>query len=153
MSSQLKQLAYVSQETSANTTASLDDILHQARERNKKHNVTGFLLYCEGSFFQVLEGEQGNVDAIYSSIVRDVRHASVTQLLYRNIEQRLFENWSMAFERYDTSSEVPVEGYSNFMRSMFAKSADISGLKKEGLGSDIETMILTMRKNCLGTAA
>ena len=49
-------------------------LLERARHFNGLHSLTGMLLYIEGNFFQVLEGEAETVDAIYTKIMRYPRH-------------------------------------------------------------------------------
>ena len=50
------QLAYVSNASRLMSSASLSMLLRQARASNKRHDITGMLLYKDGSFLQVLEG-------------------------------------------------------------------------------------------------
>ncbi len=68
-------LIYISSATRVMTEIDLLDLLHEARDRNKRQNVTGMLLFKDRSFLQVLEGEASDVDEIYGSITRDERNA------------------------------------------------------------------------------
>ena len=77
--------------------AAIQDILNVARQRNPTCHVTGMLCYDPRFFMQCLEGPKDAVNALYSDIARDSRHIQVTLLEYQAIEQRMFENWSMAF--------------------------------------------------------
>jgi len=52
----LIQLIYVSAATNRFNPAELRELLRLARLKNQQLDVTGMLLYHEGSFLQVLEG-------------------------------------------------------------------------------------------------
>jgi hypothetical protein len=74
----------------------LVELVSAAREKNKRLNITGVLLYMGGRFFQVLEGESAAVEDVYASIVADTRHKEVTQIIFETISKRSFEDWSMS---------------------------------------------------------
>lgn len=75
----------------------LDDLLERARAKNGGLGVTGMLLYRQGDFMQVLEGPKDDVLSLYSTIIRDPRHHSVTTLVNTDVAERGFGDWSMAF--------------------------------------------------------
>jgi hypothetical protein len=75
----------------------LDSILAAARRTNEAANVTGLLLYHDGSFFQTLEGPKESVIRIFSAIERDHRHSRVIVLQTKTTDARAFPNWSMGF--------------------------------------------------------
>ncbi|RYG37151.1 MAG: BLUF domain-containing protein [Burkholderiales bacterium] len=95
--SEIYRLIYVSAARVEMTTQQLDSILASARRKNAFADVTGLLLYHDGSFFQVLEGERAAVTAIFSTIEKDHRHSRVIRLQARIAEARAFPNWSMGF--------------------------------------------------------
>jgi len=66
-----------------------------ARAKNKSLGITGILVYMSGRFFQILEGESATVRSLYDTIVKDPRHAHVTQIVFESIARRSFEGWSM----------------------------------------------------------
>ncbi|WP_419835757.1 BLUF domain-containing protein [Endozoicomonas atrinae] len=51
-------LVYVSSASRVMDEHELTALLEQSRDRNLRQNVTGMLIYCDGNFFQVLEGEE-----------------------------------------------------------------------------------------------
>ena len=55
-------------------------ILTKSRENNRRHDVSGALLYNAGCFAQVLEGDQRAVEEIYERIACDPRHSDITML-------------------------------------------------------------------------
>lgn len=74
------------------------DLLEQARSRNEKLNITGKLIYCEGTFIQVLEGEEQHVKEVYASILRDHRMVATKLVTEGKVEERHFGAWSMDFK-------------------------------------------------------
>lgn len=94
----VRQLLYASNTSRDTPDAVLDDILAASRRNNAGAGVTGMLLYVEGGFMQVLEGEEETVGAIYARICQDKRHWNTLVLLDRDAP-RAFSEWSMGFER------------------------------------------------------
>lgn len=106
------------------------DLLEQSRDRNKRLGVTGMLLYGRGNFFQVLEGEQEDVEAIYRSIVRDKRNTGNLVVAKGPILERNFPGWWMGFRRLENGDLEMLDGYSDFLtRDMdateFARRSDV----------------------------
>lgn len=75
----------------------VDDILAVARKRNAAADVTGALLFTEGRFVQVLEGERDKVHEIFERICADKRHSNPEILSAQYSDRRRFKEWSMAF--------------------------------------------------------
>lgn len=96
----VRQLLYVSNTSRALDEASLNAILETARRNNTARAITGILLYLDGAFLQVLEGQADVIDEIYRRITSDPRHWE-TQLLLDRPAPRAFGAWSMGFERLD----------------------------------------------------
>jgi hypothetical protein len=126
MSANLHALIYVSHSNSDindhAANAIIQDILMTSRARNGRLGVTGALLYSEGCFSQVLEGEKSSIDAIYESIQRDVRHRDMTLLSFKPTPHRYFPQWSMA---YAGVSIHPA--WSTKMQGLLASPAAIDG--------------------------
>lgn len=75
----------------------MDAILATARQRNHDVGVTGALLFTEGRFVQVLEGERDPVQATFERINRDPRHGEIDVLSSQFSDRPRFKDWSMAF--------------------------------------------------------
>lgn len=113
------QLLYISAGTREFTESELEEILAVARSNNEALNVTGMLLYHQGSFIQALEGEQSVVESLYQKIGTDKRHLE-TRVLYRgDIPDRNFKSWSMGFYRSKQSNEDNLDGFHHFLRNGF----------------------------------
>lgn len=104
-------LVYISTAVSLMTDVELKEILTVSRRNNEKAGVTGMLLYCEGTFIQLLEGDEENVHEIYSSIQQDTRHKNLIKLVVGEDETRNFADWSMGFATTDKTLLSLLEGY------------------------------------------
>ena len=92
-------LIYFAYESSPFTPTSLEELLAQARDKNSKYNVTGKLLYVEGTFIQLLEGDKEAVKHIFSSIEKDKRIIALKVVIEGPAKTRYFLDWSMAYEK------------------------------------------------------
>ena len=111
---QLTQLIYVSSAKKLLCETELNDMLALARQANSKHHITGLLLYKEGNFMQVIEGESKKIEQLFVNITNDVRHTGIILLAKEAITQREFPNWSMAFKKLSQTTPI---GFSNFFSS------------------------------------
>lgn len=91
------QLMYSSAATAPMGAESLEKILADARVGNRMRDVTGALVYVDGVFFQILEGEEAVVRQLVASIASDSRHHSVTVIHEAHVDARAFESWTMAY--------------------------------------------------------
>jgi hypothetical protein len=108
-------LVYVSSAVRLLSTTELMELLHECRLNNAQLGITGLLLYKDGNFMQVLEGEDEVVRAVAAAIERDPRHKAFTILTVDTITERQFGDWSMAFNDLDRSEPIDVPGYSDFL--------------------------------------
>jgi hypothetical protein len=95
----LRRLIYFSSAVGPMETEQLDDLLMQSRRNNLCYDLTGLLLYGDGSFMQLLEGPDEWVEQIYGRILRDSRHRNLLEIDYSLRSERQFSEWSMAFRR------------------------------------------------------
>lgn len=86
-------------------------MLQQAHQGNQQRAVTGALVYGNGQFMQVLEGEQAVVAALYEHIAQDPRHKGVFKLADKAIAERSFSSWSMAFKVLSPAQFARLVGY------------------------------------------
>lgn len=97
-------LIYVSQADSSLEPKDLEQVLKESRSYNPEHGITGVLLYVEGegrhtgSFMQLLEGEEAEIEALRKRIFSDPRHHTKIVLERGVKESRDFPDWSMAFK-------------------------------------------------------
>lgn len=90
-------IVYSSQAAKPMTIADLEEILADARAGNESRNVTGALIYADGVFFQVLEGDKEVLRTLMASIASDSRHHSVQICYEGEVDEPAFESWRMAY--------------------------------------------------------
>jgi len=73
---------------------------------NKRHNISGLLLQCNGQIMQVLEGPEDEVKGLYDRIERDKRHYDVTVELSRECGEPIFQDWSMGYRPLETAEQM-----------------------------------------------
>jgi len=66
------------------------DLLNVCKKNNVGNKVSGMLLYREGIFLQLLEGEEKLVKELYKKIDKDERHKEVLGLAELQSEERIF---------------------------------------------------------------
>jgi hypothetical protein len=111
------QLVYVSSAVTPFSKLELNALLLQARQKNTKLDVTRMLLYKDGNFVQVLEGEKEAVTSLTAVIERDSRHTGVLVILRGKTEERLFPDWSMAFRDLTDPNVKLTPGYNDFLNT------------------------------------
>jgi hypothetical protein len=89
----------------------LKEILEISNINNSRNNVTGLLLYDQGNFIQLLEGEENDVQQTFKKISADRRHKGITPIVSGNIEQRSFPEWAMGFKSTSSSDLNELNGY------------------------------------------
>jgi hypothetical protein len=75
--------------------AVIDQVLEQSQRSNLRKGITGLLCFTGDIFVQVLEGGRDEVCELFNVIVRDDRHQDVRLLVYEEILERHFANWTM----------------------------------------------------------
>jgi len=84
-------------------------ILEASRRHNTRNNITGMLLFGDGAFLQVLEGDPITVEATYRRIEADPRHHGIIIVEDTQIDERDFGPWSMAFRYFEREELAMVE--------------------------------------------
>lgn len=72
------------------------------------------LLHGNGTFLQVLEGDEQVIDSLMTSIAQDSRHTDMTIVQRELVTTRQFDGWSMGFEQVTDESLKSVPGLHNF---------------------------------------
>ncbi len=94
--SSLVHCIYTSRQTRPMSSGDVDALLRHSHESNKRHGITGVLIYAGGWFMQVLEGASDRIDDLYAKILLDPRHTRITRIIQEAIPHRYFGEWTMA---------------------------------------------------------
>jgi len=73
----------------------VNDIVAHSQKRNAERDVTGGLVVHSGYFFQVLEGDRKVLTRLITRIFQDPRHKDCELLLFDEIGERMFPDWTM----------------------------------------------------------
>lgn len=73
---------------------------------NPTLNITGALLYSNGFFLQVLEGNKEVITDLFLNIRKDKRHKNILLVLDQKIEKRIFENYEATFSIMKTKEDI-----------------------------------------------
>ncbi|MET3999896.1 BLUF domain-containing protein [Marinobacterium sp. MBR-109] len=115
----LEQLIYVSTAVREMSRIELETLLEGAVRFNNAHQLTGMLLYAEGSFLQVIEGETADMDAVFERISRDPQHHSLQVLIRTPISVRSFSAWHMGFRMLGQKEVEEHPGFAPFFEKGF----------------------------------
>ena len=91
----LVRCLYASRPAKPITSALCDEILKQSRANNPRRGITGLLCFTSDVFVQVIEGGRDDVSKLFNAIIHDDRNKDVCLLVFEEISERHFGNWSM----------------------------------------------------------
>ena len=100
---------YLSKAVQGFTDPDLEQLLLNCRRSNAAASVTGAMLYHNGYFMQLIEGEVEAIDLIYDRIQVDSRHEILSVLFEDEISARFFPDWTMGYRAAD---DLPVTSLS-----------------------------------------
>jgi len=107
----LISLVYISVSPRHMSDDDLREILEVSRRNNPPKGITGMLLYKDRFFIQALEGERDVVYNLYEKIHNDPRHINAVKIYEHEISERSFRDWSMGFNKLDTSEMPAFTGF------------------------------------------
>jgi hypothetical protein len=91
------QIIYSSESATPMQMDELEELLEHARRSNAEKGITGALIYVDGVFLQILEGDMETVQELMGKISKDFRHETVTVLKEGAIPSAAFSDWEMAY--------------------------------------------------------
>lgn len=86
-------ICYVSTRTNDVSEDEIKELLQTWKKENSRNEVKGLLLYSEGNFFQVLEGEKDLILNLFAKIKADGRHKDLMQIVGREITQGSYDDY------------------------------------------------------------
>ncbi len=96
-----ERLLYVSRAAPGIGARDAYDIVRTAHNRNSRLGLTGALVFVDGHFVQVLEGDAFHLRQRFAAIAADPRHTDVQVRLHVAIDERLFPDEWMALRQGD----------------------------------------------------
>ena len=85
-------ICYLSTEIKNLDQSEVVQILYDTETRNNNFGVNGLLVYSEGNFFEVIEGEKEKIIELYNLILKDSRHTNIILLFQKDVNKSLFKD-------------------------------------------------------------
>ena len=126
-------LLYISNSKWPLSPGDLRGILGKTVEKNASLGITGVLMYHEGMFLQVLEGDEAVVRSLLETIRNDGRHTDLHILLEEPVTKRHFPDWAMAIADMYALSEEDRRFCRSLRNALPTLQSDQLKLRLEGL--------------------
>ena len=92
----MKRIIYISKIPNPLSNEEIESIGNVSSKNNMEINITGMLVFFEKMFFQIIEGDDREVDRLYEKIGNDPRHCDILRLKTEDdINERLLPDWYM----------------------------------------------------------
>ena len=127
--------------------AAVDQILATSQRNNARVGVTGALMFTDGLFAQVLEGQREAVEAVFERIQLDERHGEVRLLSFGPADVRVFPSWAMAYVGQT------VEGMAKFGNYGAASGFDYVAADGDEITSQLRALLMDEERLLLRAAA
>lgn len=91
------QITYSSVAKPELTITDIEEIMAEAKKNNTTNDITGCLIFNQGYFLQILEGNKQNVMNLIDKIRLDDRHDHFIILSEGETDYRTFKEWAMSY--------------------------------------------------------
>ena len=122
----LYRIIYVSAARELFSDEEIVNLLGVSRRNNREADITGLMIYHEGNFFQVLEGPEEEVSALYDRICSDSRHRQQILLWQGSVGERAFPDWRMGFSRFEQVAAAERDGMQPLEDVVAAREENVS---------------------------
>ncbi|MBK5193818.1 MAG: BLUF domain-containing protein [Flavobacteriaceae bacterium] len=85
-------ISYVSTANRDLNQDEVSELLDQTEIRNNNEGVNGLLIYSDGNFFEVIEGEKSKIRGLFKCIKEDPRHRNIMMVFEKEIDKPLFDD-------------------------------------------------------------
>jgi len=112
-------ICYVSNASKNLNLQKIKILLDLWQKKNNSFEIKGILLYSEGNFFQILEGEKDLVLPLFHKIQKDSRHYGLIQIIGQDIAEGSFDGYKADIlnENSPEKFQVPKE-YTEVLNGM-----------------------------------
>ncbi|WP_029038794.1 BLUF domain-containing protein [Salinimicrobium xinjiangense] len=132
-------VCYVSNADKQLTTSEINELLKFSEENNNQKDIKGILLYSEGNFFQVIEGEKEKIISLWNKIQNDPRHYGIITVIDRDIQKGSYDHYRATVipEGQKYNPGLPPE----YLEPLKGISPDVQGVIKGMLRNFIATRV------------
>jgi len=96
----LYQIVYASK-ASKFSFEEINNILTDSYVNNKNRGIKGVLLYAQGFFVQCIIGNKVDIQQTFERIKKDKRHEDIVVIVSGEVEELLFDDWTMSYVNED----------------------------------------------------
>jgi hypothetical protein len=82
------------------------------------------LLYIEGDFLQVIEGEEDVIISLFEKIKIDSRHKGIICVFNEKVKERQFSDWSMGFHITNYEKLIKDTGFDTLSKTQLENIED-----------------------------
>ena len=126
-------ICYVSSACKSLEPTEVVEILDQTEVRNNQLGVRGLLIYSEGNFFEVLEGEEKLIKDLFMTIKNDPRHKNIIIIFEKICDKELFGKEDGAVGFISQSTEFRKIKLENFYDCLINLDAGTQSVVKDML--------------------
>jgi len=95
------------------------ELLDLTEIRNNNRGVNGLLIYSEGNFFEVIEGEKNMIMDLFEDIKEDPRHRNIMMVFKKEIDKPLFDDKEANFISENTKHrQMNVENFLYYIKDL-----------------------------------
>jgi len=87
------------------TNSDVNELLDFVKVKNNSLNITGILMYSDGIFFQILEGEKTIIKELFKKILLDSMHYDIIKIFDHEMEEPSFSKYNSSFSTINKRSE------------------------------------------------
>jgi len=102
----LHTIIYISNAVRLLEEGHLNSLFSHSVYNNASKEITGILLYNEGTFIQIMEGNKETLSELFKVIRSDKRHNNITKILDRRIGERIFEKYRTGFNTLNNYGQM-----------------------------------------------
>ncbi|MFC6859078.1 BLUF domain-containing protein [Zunongwangia atlantica] len=112
-------ICYVSSENDRMEENHIEILFSQTQRNNMANDISGILLYSQGNFFQVIEGNAITIKELFKKIENDDRHRNLFRVFNREIKQDQYDDYCCDFlTKYNQSEELNENYYLQFLKNL-----------------------------------
>lgn len=130
-------ICYVSTASKDTNPEDIRKLLDSTAQYNNAHDIRGILLYAEGNYFQILEGEKKLVEEIFSDIQKDPRHQNIIQVVGKDIKQGAFDGYKA--EMVNERNKCDYDLVKEYMEQVKGLDSQTQGVVKRMMEVFIDT--------------
>jgi hypothetical protein len=122
------ELVYCSSAVESVGEIEVKDIWDTANQFNSEHEISGCLMFHNGQFLQLLEGDETIVKQLYAKIQEDSRHFDCKLMSTGTKDVRTFSCWGMAYCNLKNSPDekLAIRLFENNLKAYYQNLALLS---------------------------